>query len=480
MSLGALLAVIGMILAIFALARPSQRKSISIFISLWPILSGIVLSAVLLVILDVLTQWKIESPSAKFFLGLSAFLIPIGVTAWGLISWHRAVLNKKVDPRFKDFLLSCLRDGVYDEAVRILMINKDRLADALSEDTADLIFDRQFIEAMVRARSWLHLELLANESFLATFPNHYWAVNRTIRAMLGSEYSPLRTAALLGDSGDETLRPTEEDKGLIQRTFQSPEWHHRCSVGYPLTVAACHMIDTGNLDKAYNSANRLYGAQQGITPRSNCQVFLAVKTISNVMKASVAQKVGTTTDIHRDTTNLWDIFRTILRHSNYSQETWDEPFGYGDYPTPFGFLLAEILGEYRWTCREAWDASERGQHSPPDILAPVVRAWAFCLMRFKTDSMMESVSPELITTKVCDLLEMMLELRHTENHAEGCPAKAAWTTMFLDSIKESMTIGRTQSQDFLRGAIEGMDVAKDYISQNREWLKQELDPRLTN
>lgn len=470
MSLGALLTVIGVILAVYALARSSQRKSMGIFVPFRPILSGIALSAGLLIALEVLTQWNVESPTAKFILGLTAFLIPIGVTVWAVASWHRAKLNAKNEPQFREFLLSCLRDDVFDEAVRILTKNKDNLAYVLTGDTADLVFDRQFIEAMVKSRSWLHLELLANKNLLDTLPRHYRAVDQTFREYLASEDSPLRTSALLGEGGDETLLLTNNDEELINRTLRNPNWYHRCRVGYPLVLSACEAIESESLNEAYNCADARYGALQGIAPRSRCPVFLAIKTISHALKDSITKGCGTEEDTHRDAANLWDIFKVIQSHSKYCKETWEEPVRCGDYPTPFGFLLAEILSDYYSICNDAYNTSDCGEKNlPPDTLAPVIRMWAFCVMRLADDK--EHISPRFRNTHVSSFLELILQLRHYEINAKTHQeTKKAWTQIFVDQTKDVIM----DSQSCLSTILNGMDPCKDHIRQNRGWLTKEL------
>ena len=473
MTLGALLTIVGVIVAIYALARPSQRKSIGLFIPLRVIIVALSISGFFLLSLEVLVQWEIKTPGWKFAFGTVAFLLPIGVTAWAVLSWCRAKLTKKSEPKFKDFLFSCLRDGVYDEAVRILTQNRDYLAEILTKDTADLVFDRQFIHAMVSARSWLHLELLTDEVLLQTLPNYHRAVDRTVRELLDAENSPLRTSALLDEGGDETIYCTNEEDTLIHRTFLNPRWYHRCRAGYPLVIAACERIDSGGLDDVYNRPDARYGARQGITPRSKCPVFLAEKTIAHALKAAITQNNGTTENTHCDAANLWDIFQTIYYHSVYRPETWDEPSGYGDYPTPFGFLLAEILSDYYFICNDAWHASDYGKNMPSDILAPVIRMWAHCVMWLTKDE--GHVSPRFRRSSVYTLLEMVLERRQSETHAKDHQkARAAWTQVFVENIKDAMTSWLPDSRHYLGEVLEGMDLAKDYICENRDWLRQEL------
>ncbi|UCE62082.1 MAG: hypothetical protein JSU63_10285, partial [Phycisphaerales bacterium] len=76
----ALLAIIGVILAVYALARPPQRKSVRLFVPFWTVTAGLVNSCILLIALDYLVEWEIKAPGWKFVLGNLAFFLPIAVT----------------------------------------------------------------------------------------------------------------------------------------------------------------------------------------------------------------------------------------------------------------------------------------------------------------------------------------------------------------------------------------------------------------
>ncbi len=270
------------------------------------------------------------------------------------------------------------------------------------------------------------------------------------------------------------LQRTNEEEHLINSTFRNPQWYHRCRAGYPLLIAACERIDSGVLDTAYNGPDANYGARQGIATRTSCPVFLAEKTIAHALKATIEQNSGTTEDTHCDAADLWSIFRTVCEHSVYRPATWDEPSGYGDYPTPFGFLLAEILSDYYFICDDAWHASGLGTNMPPDILAPIVRMWAHCVMWFTKDE--RHVSLRFRQSAVYSLLETTLERRQTETHAQGQQeTRAAWTQVFVNNIKNAMTSWLPDSRHYVGEVLDRMDLAKDHISENREWLRQELE-----
>ncbi|MBN2582159.1 MAG: hypothetical protein JXL80_03760 [Planctomycetes bacterium] len=476
MDLGGLMTSVGIVLAVFALARPAQRRSVCLFVPLW-ISVGLVIPVGLLICLDVLDHWKIDVPLwLSFSFRTVAFFAPITALLLAVVFWYRATLSKNKDSRLRQFLLSCLRDHDMDEAARILGKNHGRLPTILTRDTADVVFDRYFIRELVAARTWIHLELLANDELLKALPNIRRAVDRTLRELLFAGESPLRTAALWQEGGDETLHCAENEKRLLDQTLLNPAWYHRCGAGYPLVVAACERIDSGELDATYNQPDRLYVAHQGITRRSMCPVFLAEKTIAHMLMAEIQQNSGTTEDTHRDAADLWDIFRACQAHSRYSPQTWDEPSGCGDYPTPFGFLLAEILEDYYRICWEAREKSHSPEKPPSELLGPAIRMWANCVMRMARAE--QHVSPAFRATSAATLLEMLLEWRHFENRTKP-NGEHPWSRMFLENLTDAIRIGATESYEYVTEILDNkMDLAKSHVSSSREWLRQELKLRL--
>ena len=382
MTLEGLLAIAGIIVAVYAMAQPVQRRSIGLFVPIWLVPSSLVLSAGLVLwkeVADVFGYYLL--PWADCLVIVMAFLSPVITTIVAIILWDRARLSPRKDAGFREFIRACLRESRFDELVRIMEKNYNRCARAYQRETADLLFDDRLVQAMVQAKTWIHLELLVNEDFykLLQFPRG--AVGRTLRALLSSDNSPLRTAALIDEGGDETLHYNDPEDRLI-KTFRDPTWYHRCEAGYPLLIAACEKIDSGELDNSYNQVASRYGAWQGVSTRTYCPIFLAEKTIAHVLIASIESGGVTPQQSHRNAADLWDLFKTIYKHSQYKPETWDEPIECGDYPTPFGFLLAGILNDYEDACDKALSQSHYGTTPPKEALNSVIRMWAYCIMYF--------------------------------------------------------------------------------------------------
>lgn len=474
MSFEGLLAISGIVLAVYAIAQPVQRRSISLFVPGWLVPFSLLLSAVVLFWREGASVFGYEFFSwSTFTLTVVSFFFPVIATSWAIALWHIARLTKSKDKRFRDFVLACLREGKFDELVRILERNYHRLAANCKPDTADLLFEVRFVQAMTRARTWIHLKLLTNNALLDLLPDHHHAVGRTLRELLFADNSPLRTSALLDEGGDETLHCTDEEQGLINRTFRNPQWYHRCRAGYPVLIAACEIIDSGALDTSYNRPDARYGARQGVATRTSCPVFLAEKTIAHALRASLEKSSTSSEDTHCDATDLWDLLNAVHEHSKYRPETWDEPFGYGDYPTPFGFLLGEILSDYEHICDEAWRKCGFGAEPPPDELGPVVHMWAYSVMFLAKDE--GSVSPKFRLARLKSYLNMTLRHRHTEvNASDKKESQAAWTSMFIGGLKEASRVWKSDGEGLLTKAVNALDIAKQHVFKNHGWLRDEL------
>ncbi len=473
MTLGSLLTIIGLVLAIYSLASPSQRKSISLFVPLWIPYTALGFSGVLLIVLELLIQWDIKSPLSIFLLGTTAFTIPLAAILWSLQLWQKAILTKHSDAKFRDFIHSCIQDDAYSEAVRILDKNKQALAGVLKKQTFDLIFDSRFVRAMSNSQTWIHLELLSDFALLDSIPNYHSALDRTIRELAVAEDSVLRKTAIMKEGGDETVYLSENDKELMGKTFQNANWYHKCRAGYPLVIVAWERISSGIMDETYNQADALYGSRQGISTRSRCPVFIAMKTITHALEYAIEQNTCEERDIHEDSVSLWDIFKTICDRSVYQKETWDEPFGFGDYPTPYGYLLAEILYDYKRICDYGLRLCNYGNKRPISLLGPVIYMWAHSV--FYMCKKYESTSQELRKNSVVNLLEMIVERRQFEiNVVENREEAAAWTRLFVDNTVNAMSSIGDEMRIYLSNIVDKMDPGKPHILANREWLVGEL------
>jgi|SRR6185369_2610534 hypothetical protein len=88
MTLAALLTVFSITLAIFSLARPVGRRSLSLFVPAWRMVAAICLSLICIIVRDAPFgvkppfHWRLDL--VEFGLNLGAFIAPVGIALWCL------------------------------------------------------------------------------------------------------------------------------------------------------------------------------------------------------------------------------------------------------------------------------------------------------------------------------------------------------------------------------------------------------------
>ena len=180
--------------------------------------------------------------------------------AWKL--WFDAKLSCGNLPQLEAFLQTALREGEFDEVDRVLRKNRDRLAN-IPANAATLLFNPRLVHQMINSHSFIHLELLAQRSFLDSLENRLQAVETVVRELLVSGTSPLQSAVVERFRGIEHLRYTDAERKLIDSTFENPLWYHDTNAHYPLIITAMNKIESGQLDGPYNQPDENYVASQG-------------------------------------------------------------------------------------------------------------------------------------------------------------------------------------------------------------------------
>ena len=472
MTLDGLLAIIGIIVAIYALARPIQHQSIMLFVPWWVVLTAVAVSCLILLSLDGLDTWNVPvCPGVTFGAKTVAFVFPVAAGIWAVCRWHSARLSAKTDGLFRQFLLTSLREDTFDEAVRIVLRNTDRLASVLTKETADLLFDRRFVRALVAARSWVHLELLTQDAILEKQPNRFAAVDRTVRELLSADESPLRTAVLCEEGGDETLVCSDQESQLIDRTFCNPQWYMKCRVGNPLLMTARELLDSGKVDDTYNRNDLLYISRQGVSSRSRCPLFLGEKTIVYAVKAAIEQ--GVDGDFY--VTDLAALFEDIYEHSRYDAAVWDNPPKYcGEFPTPFAYLLSTISADLYSLGEEAFRKAKLGVDPPGEIVRQIGVTWAVCLAHVIQGP---GHAPDRFRRgRVIQHFSFVLETLHpvADKGKEAPPHLGAWQEAFLAPLKQMFGPSDHAARDFLTEAANHLDLGRRNIFDHEAWLRSEL------
>ena len=102
------------------------------------------------------------------------------------------------------------------------------------------------------------------------------------------------------------------------------------------------------MNAPYNLPDESYIAHQGVSKRSTCPLYLAIKT--EVIAVEAAVKAKDERDFY--ISDLWQILMKIYEHT-----TWDanvvNPSLFGEPTTPYSYLLNEIASDFEQLTEKA-------------------------------------------------------------------------------------------------------------------------------
>jgi len=470
LSLEGLLTLIGIVVAVYALAQPIQRRSVPLFVPIWLVILSIIISAGLLI-------WRYAVPTfcyqvypwSDFASMVGAFFFPIIGLLTAYVFWHRAKLKKKKDTKFQRFIFASYYEDKFDELMRILEKNEESLHDVLKPETLDLLFERKFVKRMVDARKWIHLRLFSNNNLVEKLPDRFKVTDNIIRELVDAKTSPLHSAIVSDYGGSKYLRPTKEEWELIEKTLKNPEWYMSVRIDYALTVlACCEVLASGKLDKPYNQNDEWYIARQGESTRLRCPVYLALKTHVIMLKKAIENEGEDDYYV----SDLWDLFRNVCEHSQYDEDVWENKDANSEYPTPFAFLMKEIFLDLRYLCRER-ERHRQNIRPPGRIGNDLIRTWATCVahLGYSRDKVSDKFKYELVRYYLIHALEMM------EAYEDADEEEKEYIKLWRDGLVEKLKWwrrGDNRLREVLFQSMNGVDLGKSY-SDYEDWLRSELE-----
>ncbi len=481
MTLEALLTFFGILVAILAIVRPVQRRSLGLFAPAWRLIVAIILSFVFIVWRD--APYGVNPPygwslsEVMFGLTVGAFLVPVLAALWSWVSWARAKLTDRRIGHVENIFRAALREREFDEVERIVRNNQGRLQ-RLPVGAATVLFSPAMVAALVDSHSLLHLELLADMEFLKSLENRLDAVDVVVRELLQSAVSPLRSAVVSTYGGLEHLKPSDLEKVLVEKTFQNPEWYYEANAHYPLAISAVEALRSGKLDTDYNGVGRDYETNQGISKRAHCPVNLAIKTEVLAIQAALEKQVEN--DFY--VSDLWDVFRLVQERSMFKAAVWESPLANFEHPTPFAYLLYDISADLEDLSGEAVVAACKAapQHArPPGQVAQALAVtWSLCVWSIADSE--NQVSPEFRNRILRQYLVFMLKvgwqpreicLALNTNDVKGLDV---WRDLFLEELKKRFTPTNSLRIAALKNAAGSLDHGKSYVIDGYAWLMKEL------
>jgi hypothetical protein len=480
-TLEALLTFIGILVGVFAIARPVQRQSLILFVPLWLLPAAIVLPLVLLICRDapfgVIPPFGWPLPLVLYCLTLCAFLIPVGAAVWAWFSWHGAKLTDTKIKFVEKIFQTALREREFDEVERIVRRNQKAL-EQLPPSAASVLFSAAMVNALAQSHSMVHLELVANMKFLESLENRFGAVEVIIHELLRCDASPLQSAVVARWGGVEHLVYSASERELIEKTFENPEWYVTANAHYPLIMSAMEALRGGKLDKLYNDVGRDYEATQGISSRSSCPIYLAVKMEVLAIETAVGKRVEK--DFY--VSDLWQIFSAILERSNFEEIFWKSSLANPEFPTPYAYLMYEISSDLRdLSAHSLQSATNDGQppvaEPPGRVARDLAKNWSFCVWSI-ADSQYR-VSPEFRNNAILEYLLFILALKGEPSEVYAGSVEIdtndliAWRDLFLSELRGRIA-SNLRTREAIREAFESLDLGKVFVAEGYDWLQEQL------
>jgi hypothetical protein len=478
MSLESLLTFFALLAAAAAIMKPVQRKSLQMFMPRWTVPATILAGLTCLILRDMPLGlnppfgWRLDL--VTYLLTLGAFLLPLvgALVAWML--WLDAKLSSRNISELEPFLQTALRESELDEVDRVLRKNIKRLS-SIPSGAATLLYSPRLVQFMVTSHSFIHLELLSQPLFLASLENRLVAVENVVRELLMAQASPLQSAVVARFGGNERLQYTDSERSLIEATFENPSWYHDANAHYPLIITAINRIESGELNAPYNLPDESYIAHQGVSKRSTCPLYLAIKTEVIALEAVV--KAADERDFY--ISDLWQILMKIYENTKWESTVVKPPL-FGEPTTPYSYLLNEIASDFEKLTEKAVQESVKENRQSPTASKPnatgrtLVNFW--CLTVWELMSQPSRLDPRLVDRIVERYFRFMFALgwETTEilyTAGQAVPTLDEWRDVLVEELNNCMR-GPFQDQlSVLSRVFKDLDRGKTFISEGYDWLK---------
>lgn len=482
MTLEGLLTFFGLIVAALAIMGPVQRRALVLFVPGWLVPCSTILAVLFLILRDMPLGiappfgWRLDL--VEYWLTLGAFIAPVAAAliAWRL--WERARLSTNNLSELEPFLQTALRENEFNEVDRVLRKNKDRL-NTIPTGAASLLFDSRVVRQLLASHSVLHLELLARDPFLESLENRLLAVEVVVREMLEAPARLFQAAVVSQYGGIEHLGYTEQDRRLIATTFENPKWYCYTNAHYPLIITAVNKIESGTLDDRYNTTDENYIANQGVSRRATCPIYLATKL--EVLAIEAAIKAGHSGDLY--VSDLFQLLQRILGHSKFDPSALTASDGKRIARTPYSYLAEEVLRDFGDLARLAVKASVDRQEVTPDDAAPnpndqiLVRMWSFSIWEIMKQR--DRSDPRIVSESVESYLTFMFALGWQPSElvylsGQRIQSLKSWRDQFAKELRARLKSPRREHIETVKAVLKELDLGKPFIADGYEWLRTEL------
>jgi hypothetical protein len=245
-------------------------------------------------------------------------------------------------------------------------------------------------------------------------------------------------------------------------------------------MSAMEALRSGNLDTEYNDIGRDYEARQGISMRSSCPIYLALKTHVLAIKAAIEK--GVEKDFY--VSDLFDIFTAIQERSEPKEKIWGDARSNPEFPTPYAFLIYTITTDLADLSRKAVESAVCQGTSqcvavPGEVARDLARNWSFCVWsiarwRSPVTSKFRNRIIERYLVFVLTLSWAPSEIWLSASSADS-QGLAAWRDLFSDELKARFARSSFFEGKALEETVNSLDQGKGYVRSGYSWLKEQLE-----
>jgi hypothetical protein len=343
---------------------------------------------------------------------------------------------------------------------------------------ATTLFQPRMVRYFIESHSFMHLELLVNRAFLDSLKNRFQAVEVVTREMLTAEASPIQSAVVATYGGIEHLVYTSQEKELIESTFLNPDWYHAANAHYPLIITAVNKIQSGELDAAYNRPDENYLARQGVSRRSRCPVYLAIKT--EVMAIERAIELGNEKDFY--ISDLFQILQKVFEHSTFDVVATQTCGPRADH-TPYSYLIETIASDLESLTEEAVRQSVKTSLASGEEPKPtqngiiLLRMWSFsiCLLMGKPGHIDPALRDQIVDRYFRFLFALGFEPSEIVFAGANRPDNLNhWRRPLLKELRDGLRNPGQEIFTTLHSVFRSLDMGKPFIGDGYEWLRTQL------
>lgn len=170
--------------------------------------------------------------------------------------------------------------------------------------------------------------------------------------------------------------------------------------------------------------------------------------------------------------DLFDLFRNVYDHSKFDKDVWENIDASLEFPTPFVYLMKEILYDFAHLCDEDFN---QGRRPPSQIGSTLITMWSLSLSNFTYTYKKCKVSDKFKFEYIGEYLKYAMKKMEIYERAEGERKENSklWRDQLVEEVK-SHRIGFGDNKELLFKSMNKLDYGKLYISKYHNWLRREL------